>query len=113
MNEFGMSWDHVASAFGALTTLLLTYLLTRIGKIEEKQAECAKEATKEINNRVTFQRCKEFREECERLKHHAVECGIANTQKEVNQIWDALNTHTHTNLPVDTVVIRRRNNDHV
>lgn len=109
MEESILSWDHVASAFGAITTLLLTYLISRLGKIEEKQEEHINASNKELNDRVTFKNCKDFREECERLKHQAVECDVSATKKRVEQVQENLDVHSHTGLPGDSAVIKRRN----
>ena len=110
MSDPVLSWDHVASAFGAITMLLLGYMIKRQGNTEDKIDGHITESNKELNDKVSFGKCKDFRDECERLKHHAVECDVSATKKRVEQVQENLDVHSHTGIPPDSVVIKRRNN---
>jgi hypothetical protein len=105
-----LQWDHVASGFGAVTMLLLGYMIKRQGNTEDKVDKHIIDTTKEMGEKVSFPKCKEFRDECTKGKHHTVECDVAAAKKRVEQIQDNLDFHSHTGLPADAAVIKRRNN---
>jgi hypothetical protein len=111
MNEVtAISWDHVASAFGAITMLLLGYLIYRQGHLEDKVDDHIETQRERCNGKMSASECKETRAECERLKHHAVECDVLEAKKMVEYLAETFEYHTHTGLPPEATMVRRRNN---
>ena len=110
MEETILSWDHVASGFGLITTILLTYLLNKLGKLEQTQEEHIRNSIKEMGEKESYDKCKEFRDECTKGKHHTVECDLSATKRRVEQVQDNLDFHSHTGIPTDSAVIKKRNN---
>jgi len=102
-----MDWNMIASAFGAITTLLLSYIINRQGKIQEKLDRHVDISFAEHSKLVSKEDCKDNRLNCENLKHRGVVCDIASVNNRLDGIYREINGHSHTNLPFDSLVIRK------
>ena len=126
-------WEHVASSLGGITMLLLSYLIRRQGKIEENLQADIKDLGQKVDNhkrdilnklekKVDVADCDTIRGQCRIYCTDAVQAPICrkidnikdlqqkdrDSQERVTEdIWSAINTHTHESLPKDAGVIRQ------
>lgn len=80
---------------GTVISLLLTFILSRLSKIEGK-----------LDLKVNKEDCRETRATCAGEIKREVEHTQACKKEEHIEIWDAFNGHSHTGLPSDSKVTR-------